>query len=163
MKFTLNKDIEWKWFSTWQILYLYWKYLIVNIFVASSTYIVKPLTVQIVNPPTPLVADRRYEVACESAGSRPNAIITWYKGKRQLRRTKVSKYIYFLLKHYANIQLTEEGDNLFSKKDVKMKIRFKLLYYCISLEPNCPPYHNMIFSCRHENCSKKMFIWKSFF
>lgn len=50
---------------------------------------VKPLTVQILNPPTPLVADRRYEVACESAGCRPNAIITWYKGKRQLRRTKV--------------------------------------------------------------------------
>lgn len=56
------------------------------------TYIpVKPLTVQILNPPTPLVAERRYEVACESAGSRPSAIITWYKGKRQLRRTKVSE------------------------------------------------------------------------
>lgn len=42
------------------------------------------------NPSTPLVADRRYEVHCESSGSRPNAIITWYKGKRQLRRAKVS-------------------------------------------------------------------------
>lgn len=40
-----------------------------------------------------MVADRRYEVTCESTGSRPNAIITWYKGKRQLRRTKVSKDI----------------------------------------------------------------------
>ncbi|CRL00448.1 CLUMA_CG013711, isoform A [Clunio marinus] len=48
----------------------------------------KPLTVDIKNPPTLLVADRRYEVACESSGSRPNAVITWYKGKRQLRRTK---------------------------------------------------------------------------
>lgn len=36
-----------------------------------------------------MVADKRYEVLCESTGSRPNAIITWYKGKRQLRRTKV--------------------------------------------------------------------------
>ncbi|KAL7041688.1 hypothetical protein ACKWTF_000854 [Chironomus riparius] len=48
----------------------------------------KPLTVDIVNKRLPLVADRRYEIQCESAGSRPNAIITWYKGKRQLRRTK---------------------------------------------------------------------------
>ncbi|XP_055539389.1 nephrin-like [Wyeomyia smithii] len=48
----------------------------------------KPLSVNIVNPPSPLVADRRYEISCESVGSRPNAIITWYKGKRQLRRAK---------------------------------------------------------------------------
>uniref|UniRef100_A0A336MAP7 CSON014513 protein n=1 Tax=Culicoides sonorensis TaxID=179676 RepID=A0A336MAP7_CULSO len=48
----------------------------------------KPLTVKIMDPPERLVADRRYEVSCESTGSRPNAIITWYKGKRQLRRTK---------------------------------------------------------------------------
>ncbi|XP_055848345.1 uncharacterized protein LOC129913608 isoform X2 [Episyrphus balteatus] len=48
----------------------------------------KPLTVKIVDPPVSMVADRRYEVMCESSGSRPNAIITWYKGKRQLRRTK---------------------------------------------------------------------------
>lgn len=27
-------------------------------------------------------------MTCESTGSRPNAVITWYKGKRQLRRTK---------------------------------------------------------------------------
>ncbi|XP_058816592.1 CD166 antigen-like [Topomyia yanbarensis] len=48
----------------------------------------KPLSVKIMNPSTPLVADRRYEISCESVGSRPNAIITWYKGKRQLRRAK---------------------------------------------------------------------------
>ncbi|KAF5272524.1 hypothetical protein FQA39_LY07848 [Lamprigera yunnana] len=48
----------------------------------------KPLTATVLNMVTPLVADRRYEVSCESAGSRPSAIITWYKGKRQLKRTK---------------------------------------------------------------------------
>ncbi|XP_075150849.1 sidestep II transmembrane protein [Haematobia irritans] len=48
----------------------------------------KPLEVKIIDPPNSMVADRRYEVTCESTGSRPNAIITWYKGKRQLRRTK---------------------------------------------------------------------------
>ncbi|KAF4525671.1 hypothetical protein B566_EDAN010660 [Ephemera danica] len=49
---------------------------------------VKPLTVSISAKQNPLVADRRYEVTCESAGSRPPAVITWYKGKRQLRRVK---------------------------------------------------------------------------
>lgn len=51
---------------------------------------VRPLAVDILDKPTQLVAEKRYEIRCESEGSRPNAIITWYKGKRQLRRTKVS-------------------------------------------------------------------------
>ncbi|XP_041988742.1 neural cell adhesion molecule 1-B-like [Aricia agestis] len=51
----------------------------------------KPLTVEIKKPSEigegdSLTAERRYEVACESAGSRPPAVITWYKGKRQLKR-----------------------------------------------------------------------------
>ncbi|CAG9835426.1 unnamed protein product [Diabrotica balteata] len=49
-----------------------------------------PLTATILKTESPLVADKRYEVTCESAGSRPPAIITWYKGKRQLKRTKQS-------------------------------------------------------------------------
>ncbi|KAJ9594609.1 hypothetical protein L9F63_027408, partial [Diploptera punctata] len=48
----------------------------------------RPLTIRILSKQLPLVADRRYEVSCESAGSRPPAVITWYKGKRQLRRVK---------------------------------------------------------------------------
>uniref|UniRef100_A0A182QB13 Ig-like domain-containing protein n=1 Tax=Anopheles farauti TaxID=69004 RepID=A0A182QB13_9DIPT len=48
----------------------------------------KPLTIKVINPPNTLVADKRYEIMCQSTGSRPNAIITWYKGKRQMRRTK---------------------------------------------------------------------------
>lgn len=52
--------------------------------------LVKPLEVKIIEPPSSMMADRRYAVSCESTGSRPNAIITWYKGKRQLRRTKVN-------------------------------------------------------------------------
>lgn len=53
------------------------------------THTVRPLTVDILDTPSQLVAERRYEIKCESSGSRPNAIITWYKGKRQLRRTRV--------------------------------------------------------------------------
>uniref|UniRef100_A0A453Z0K3 Ig-like domain-containing protein n=1 Tax=Anopheles gambiae TaxID=7165 RepID=A0A453Z0K3_ANOGA len=48
----------------------------------------KPLTIKVINPPATLVADKRYEIVCQSTGSRPNAIITWYKGKRQMRRTR---------------------------------------------------------------------------
>lgn len=56
---------------------------------------VRPLTVEIKKPATlgeggVLTAERRYEVACESAGSRPPALVTWYKGKRQLKRITVS-------------------------------------------------------------------------
>ncbi|XP_028039796.1 nephrin-like [Bombyx mandarina] len=51
----------------------------------------RPLTVEIKKPAETgeggvLTAERRYEVACESAGSRPPAIVTWFKGKRQLKR-----------------------------------------------------------------------------
>lgn len=52
-------------------------------------FTVRPLTVEINKIEGPLVADRRYTVTCRSTGSRPNAIITWYKGKRQLKRAKV--------------------------------------------------------------------------
>ncbi|KAG7311114.1 hypothetical protein JYU34_002095, partial [Plutella xylostella] len=51
----------------------------------------RPLTVEIKKPSSlgeeeALTAERRYEVACESAGSRPPALLSWYKGKRQLKR-----------------------------------------------------------------------------
>ncbi|XP_073999572.1 sidestep II transmembrane protein [Rhodnius prolixus] len=48
----------------------------------------RPLVVNIVNKPPLLVADQRYEITCETAGSRPAAVITWYKGNRLLRRAK---------------------------------------------------------------------------
>lgn len=78
-------------------------YILYYIFYFRLIFSVKPLTVKIYNPQSPLVADRRYEISCESTGSRPNAIITWYKGKRQLRRTRVSlvfplqNFLFFLL------------------------------------------------------------------
>ncbi|KAL4705186.1 hypothetical protein ACJJTC_009059 [Scirpophaga incertulas] len=58
----------------------------------------RPLTVEIKRPSElgeggALTAERRYEVTCESAGSRPPALVTWHKGKRQLKRITVSTYI----------------------------------------------------------------------
>ncbi|XP_076657187.1 hemicentin-1 isoform X2 [Halictus rubicundus] len=34
-----------------------------------------------------LLAGKRYDVECETTGSRPPAVITWYKGRRQLKHT----------------------------------------------------------------------------
>lgn len=48
----------------------------------------KPLSVKIIDPPQALVAENRYEVSCRSWGSRPHAIITWYKGRREMTHTK---------------------------------------------------------------------------
>jgi hypothetical protein len=66
---------------------------------------VKPLTVEIMNPLSTLTADQRYELTCESTGSRPNAIITWYKGKRQLRKMKVRKNYMYKVCKYVIIKL----------------------------------------------------------
>ncbi|XP_033217421.1 nephrin-like [Belonocnema kinseyi] len=57
----------------------------------------KPLTVTIRKPldeesgKESLLAGRHYEVICETTGSRPSAVITWYKGKRPLRHVKEEK------------------------------------------------------------------------
>ncbi|XP_049286436.1 hemicentin-1 isoform X1 [Anopheles funestus] len=47
----------------------------------------RPLTVEIVNGSSPLSADRRYIVQCQSMGSRPPAKITWWMGGVQLTAT----------------------------------------------------------------------------
>lgn len=56
----------------------------------------KPLTVIIRRPgrkgigEESLLAGRRYDMECETTGSRPPAVITWYKGRRrQLKHTTV--------------------------------------------------------------------------
>jgi neural cell adhesion molecule len=49
---------------------------------------VKPIYVNILNSSLSLVADRKYEIFCETSGSRPEAVITWLKGKKPLKRTR---------------------------------------------------------------------------
>lgn len=50
--------------------------------------LVKPMHVSILNSSLTLVADRKYEIHCETSGSRPDAIITWLKGKKSLKRIR---------------------------------------------------------------------------
>jgi hypothetical protein len=49
---------------------------------------VKPIYVNILNSSLTLVADRKYEIHCVTSGSRPDAIITWQKGKKSLKRIR---------------------------------------------------------------------------
>jgi hypothetical protein len=49
---------------------------------------VKPIYVDILNSSLTLVADRKYEIHCVTSGSRPDAIITWLKGKKSLKRIR---------------------------------------------------------------------------
>lgn len=42
----------------------------------------------ILNSSLTLVADRKYEIHCVSSGSRPDAIITWFKSKKSLKRIR---------------------------------------------------------------------------
>lgn len=49
-----------------------------------------PLTVTFSVVDEILVADRRYDVQCHSAGSRPPALITWYRNDKKLPKIKVS-------------------------------------------------------------------------
>ncbi|XP_050673053.1 nephrin-like [Leptidea sinapis] len=46
----------------------------------------RPLTVQITNKSSKLSADHDYRIKCRSTGSRPPAVITWWKGVKLLRK-----------------------------------------------------------------------------
>lgn len=57
-----------------------------NIPLCKSCWIpVKPLVVNITNKETHLSALKTYEVECASSGSRPEAVITWWKGNHQVK------------------------------------------------------------------------------
>ncbi|KAK9743682.1 CD80-like C2-set immunoglobulin domain [Popillia japonica] len=49
---------------------------------------VGPLDVKILGANQPLSAGRRYDLLCQSSGSRPPATITWWKNGQRLERTK---------------------------------------------------------------------------
>lgn len=59
---------------------------------------VKPQTVNILTKEKQVSADKRYEVECRTTGSRPEAVITWWKGSRPVKRLakNVSVIIYFV-------------------------------------------------------------------
>ncbi|PSN53374.1 hypothetical protein C0J52_03821 [Blattella germanica] len=52
---------------------------------------VMPLDVRILGASQPLSAGRRYDLLCQSSGSRPPASITWTLDGQRLERTKETK------------------------------------------------------------------------
>ncbi|XP_018570338.1 nephrin, partial [Anoplophora glabripennis] len=46
----------------------------------------KPKSVNIITQEKYVSADKRYEVECRTSGSRPDAVITWWKGSRPVKR-----------------------------------------------------------------------------
>ncbi|GLV36530.1 sidestep IV [Carabus blaptoides fortunei] len=46
----------------------------------------KPTSVTILTKERQVSADKRYEVECRTSGSRPEAVITWWKGSRSIKR-----------------------------------------------------------------------------
>lgn len=56
----------------------------------NSYFSVKPLSVRLLEKPKVLMADTQYNITCEAVGSRPQAKISWHRGKELLRRGKVS-------------------------------------------------------------------------
>ncbi|XP_053613496.1 hemicentin-1 [Plodia interpunctella] len=46
----------------------------------------KPITVTILTKEKQVSADKRYEIECKTTGSRPEALVTWWKNSRQLKR-----------------------------------------------------------------------------
>lgn len=59
-------------------------------------FLVKPVAVHILAKEKFVSADKRIDVECKSSGSKPEAMITWHKSARQLKRmsknVSISKY-----------------------------------------------------------------------
>ena len=51
-------------------------------------FAVKPLYVQILNMTLTLASHKKYDLVCKTNGSRPDAVISWTKGKKPLKRFK---------------------------------------------------------------------------
>lgn len=72
-------------FHAWNILPRSWHVWI---------FPVGPLDVKILGSNQPLSAGRRYDLLCQSSGSRPPASITWWKSGQRFERTNHTVRIY---------------------------------------------------------------------
>ncbi|KZC06717.1 Neural cell adhesion molecule 2 [Dufourea novaeangliae] len=52
----------------------------------------KPLVVQILTKESRVSADKNYDVECRTSGSRPEAVITWWKANKQIKK-KAENYV----------------------------------------------------------------------
>lgn len=62
---------------------------------------VKPLVVQILTKEPRVSADKNYEVECRTSGSRPEPVITWWKGDKQIK--KIAQNVSFVENKFPTI------------------------------------------------------------
>lgn len=57
--------------------------------------LVKPVAVHILAKRAHVSADKTYDIECKSSGSKPAAVITWWRGTKQIKRPvrNVSKFV----------------------------------------------------------------------
>ncbi|KAH1015102.1 hypothetical protein HUJ05_012880 [Dendroctonus ponderosae] len=58
--------------------------------------VMKPQSVSILTKEKHVSAEKRYEVECRTSGSRPDAVITWWKGSRPVKRLAKNVLINYL-------------------------------------------------------------------
>lgn len=75
---------------------------------------VSPLSVSITSMKNVLSAGRKVEIICETRGSRPPAIITWFKNNRQLTH---SQYIFEIFIQIFNRVETDCYVNYFANRE----------------------------------------------
>lgn len=60
-----------------------------------STNVVTPLNIRLLGAHQPLSAGKRYDLLCQSAGSRPPAVITWFRDGQRLEKTTETVSYFF--------------------------------------------------------------------
>ena len=62
------------------------------------SFTVKPLRVDILTKEPRFIADKKYAVECRTHGSRPDALITWWIGNKQIfNKTRLVSLLFLIL------------------------------------------------------------------
>lgn len=75
---------------------------------------VKPIAVHITTREKFVSAEKRYDVECKSSGSRPEAVLTWWKGSRQIKRMAKNVSICAFRLELAPMENKEEKRKMFA-------------------------------------------------
>lgn len=89
----------------------YFRFLLINFFNELYSVSVSPLNIRLLGAHQPLSAGRRYDLLCQSAGSRPPAVITWWRdGQRLEKTTETVSDFHFTIRENI-VKITKENTN----------------------------------------------------
>lgn len=84
-----------------QLLCIEYEFQFFIVFFFFLSLLVTPLNIRLLGAHQPLSAGKRYDLLCQSAGSRPPAVITWWRdGQRLEKTTETVNFIRFLYCSY---------------------------------------------------------------